>query len=171
MRTDCGVLHREEQRQPANDRQRQASHVYRHANDERLGFLFRRFLFAYWRDRLFHSGWGREQESCPRDSLCWSSDFDFDLPDDLIAQTAAPRGESRLLVLDRASGGLSHRSIADLPGLLRAGDLLVVNNTRVFAARLLGHRVPSGGAVECLLLELGRAVPACLIDGGECWKR
>ena len=80
------------------------------------------------------------------------SEFDFDLPEDLIAQTAAPRGESRLLVLDKASGDLSHHSIADLPGVLRPGDLLVVNNTRVFAARLLGHRVPTGGAVECLLL-------------------
>jgi S-adenosylmethionine:tRNA ribosyltransferase-isomerase len=80
------------------------------------------------------------------------SDFDFSLPDDLIAQTAAARGQSRLLVLDRASGAVAHRSIADLPGLLRCGDLLVVNNTRVFAARLLGRRVPSGGAVECLLL-------------------
>jgi len=80
------------------------------------------------------------------------SDFDFALPDELIAQEAAPRGTSRLLVLDRVSGARRHGSIADLPELLRAGDLLVVNNTRVFAARLLGRRVPSGGAVECLLL-------------------
>jgi len=80
------------------------------------------------------------------------SDFDFSLPDDLIAQTAAPRGQSRMLALDRATGALAHREIADLPDLLRPGDVLVVNNTRVFAARLLGHRVPSGGAVECLLL-------------------
>jgi len=80
------------------------------------------------------------------------SDFDFELPNDLIAQTAAPRGQSRLLVLDRATGALEHRSIAGLSGLLLPGDLLVVNNTRVFAARLLGRRVPSGGAVECLLL-------------------
>jgi S-adenosylmethionine:tRNA ribosyltransferase-isomerase len=80
------------------------------------------------------------------------SDFDFSLPDDLIAQTAAPRGQSRMLALDRATGALAHRAIADLPDLLRSGDVLVVNNTRVFAARLLGHRVPSGGAVECLLL-------------------
>jgi S-adenosylmethionine:tRNA ribosyltransferase-isomerase len=79
-------------------------------------------------------------------------DFDFHLPPELIAQEAAPRGESRLLVLDRASGGREHGSIADLPRYLREGDLLVVNDTRVFAARLLGHRVPSGGAVECLLL-------------------
>lgn len=80
------------------------------------------------------------------------SDFVFELPDELIAQDAAPRGTARLLMLDRASGARHHGSIADLPSRLRAGDLLVVNNTRVFAARLLGHRVPSGGAVECLLL-------------------
>src|SRR5918999_1198043 len=82
------------------------------------------------------------------------SDFDFDLPEELIAQEAAPRGTSRLLVLDRKSGTLQHAAVGALPQYLRAGDLLVVNNTRVFAARLLGHRVPSGGAVECLLLSL-----------------
>jgi S-adenosylmethionine:tRNA ribosyltransferase-isomerase len=91
-------------------------------------------------------------------------DFDFALPDELIAQTAAPRGQSRLLMLDRTSGAISHRAIADLPGLLRPGDLLVVNNTRVFAARLLGHRVPSGGAVECLLL---RPRETLNVDGGH----
>ncbi len=81
------------------------------------------------------------------------AEFQFELPDELIAQEAAPRGTSRLLVLHRATGTTRHAHIADLPSILRAGDLLVVNNTRVFAARLLGHRVPSGGAVECLLLE------------------
>jgi S-adenosylmethionine:tRNA ribosyltransferase-isomerase len=80
------------------------------------------------------------------------SDFDFDLPDELIAQEAPPRGTSRLLILDRASGSRRHGSIADLSSVLCAGDLLVVNNTRVFPARLLGRRVPSGGAVECLIL-------------------
>jgi S-adenosylmethionine:tRNA ribosyltransferase-isomerase len=80
------------------------------------------------------------------------SDFDFELPPDLVAQEAAPRGTSRMLVLDRRTGNLQHASIADLPHVLRAGDLLVVNNTRVFAARLLGRRVPTGGGVECLLL-------------------
>jgi len=81
------------------------------------------------------------------------SDFDFDLPPDLIAQEPpAERGGSRLLVLERSSGRVDHRTFAALPEYLRAGDLLVVNNTRVFPARLLGHRVPSGGAVECLLL-------------------
>ncbi len=80
------------------------------------------------------------------------SDFDFSLPPGLIAQEPAPRGEARLLSLDRAKGAIRHRRVADLPSLLKPGDLLVVNDTRVFAARLLGYRVPSGGAVECLLL-------------------
>ena len=80
------------------------------------------------------------------------SDFDFLLPDELIAQDAAPRGASRLLVLDRATGAIEHASVRRVPEFLEKGDLLVVNDTRVFPARLLGHRYPSGGAVECLLL-------------------
>lgn len=81
------------------------------------------------------------------------SDFDYELPQELIAQEPpAERGTSRLLVLDRAQGTTLQASIADLPRFLRAGDLLVVNDTRVFPARLLGRRDPSGGAVECLLL-------------------
>src|SRR6187549_3581664 len=80
-------------------------------------------------------------------------DFDFDLPPGLIAQEPpADRSSSRLLHLDRATGALAHRRFADLPEILSPGDLLVVNDTRVFPARLLGRRVPSGGAVECLLL-------------------
>jgi S-adenosylmethionine:tRNA ribosyltransferase-isomerase len=80
-------------------------------------------------------------------------EFDFDLPRELIAQEpTAERGASRLLMLGRDSGSLTHTHIAALPDLLRAGDLVVVNNTRVFPARLLGRRVPSGGAVECLLI-------------------
>jgi len=87
------------------------------------------------------------------------ADFDFDLPDELIAQDPpAARGGSRLLVMpldampDDATR-LSDAQFSDLPSLLEPGDLLVVNDTRVYPARLLGHRVPSGGAVECLLLE------------------
>jgi len=80
-------------------------------------------------------------------------DFDFDLPPELIAQEPpSDRGAARLLVLNRDTGSLTHTHIHALAGLLGAGDLVVVNNTRVFPARLLGHRVPSGGAVECLLL-------------------
>lgn len=82
------------------------------------------------------------------------ADFDFDLPDDLIAQDPpAERGGSRLLALDRHSGRIAHHRFADLPGLLRAGDLLVVNDTRVFPARLIGQRLPGGGAAECFLVQ------------------
>ena len=82
-----------------------------------------------------------------------TTDFDFDLPDELIAQRPpAERGQSRLLVLSRETGAIEHTSFARLVHHLRPGDLLVVNDTRVFPARLVGHRVPSGGAVECLLL-------------------
>ena len=81
-------------------------------------------------------------------------EFDFDLPPELIAQEPPPdRGGSRLLHLNRATGWMTHTRVAALPGLLRAGDLVVVNDTRVFPARLLGRRVPSGGAVECLLVK------------------
>jgi S-adenosylmethionine:tRNA ribosyltransferase-isomerase len=81
------------------------------------------------------------------------ADFDFDLPPELIAQHPAPeRAASRLMVVDRATGGIAHARASDLPDLLVPGDLLVVNDTRVFPARLLGHRDPSGGQVECLLL-------------------
>jgi len=90
------------------------------------------------------------------------SDFDFHLPDALIAQAPpARRGDSRLLVLPRGGGPLTHTRFADLGRFLREGDLLVLNNTRVFPARLLGHRVPSGGGVECLLMRHLE---------GECWE-
>src|SRR6266498_3304800 len=81
------------------------------------------------------------------------SQFDFELPDELIAQEpSAERGGSRLLVVNRATGDLEHVMFNDLSRFLRRGDVLVVNDTRVFPARLLGQRVPSGGAVECLLV-------------------
>jgi len=80
-------------------------------------------------------------------------EFDFDLPPELIAQEpAADRSAARLLHLDRASGRITHARVADLPQRLERGDLVVVNDTRVFPARLLGRRVPSGGAVECPLV-------------------
>ncbi len=78
--------------------------------------------------------------------------FDFQLPEDLIAQApATPRDASRLLVLP-AAGDPVHRKFTDLPGLLRPGDLLVFNDTRVIPARLLGRK-ESGGQVELLLCE------------------
>ena len=80
-------------------------------------------------------------------------EFDFELPPDLIAQEPPrERGGSRLLHLDRTTGAIQHTHVTALPDLLRAGDLVVVNDTRVFPARLLGRRVASGGAVECLLV-------------------
>jgi S-adenosylmethionine:tRNA ribosyltransferase-isomerase len=80
--------------------------------------------------------------------------FDFDLPQELIAQRpAVPRDQARLL--DVAKGGLHDRTVRDLPALLKPGDLLVFNDTRVIPARLIGKR-PSGGEVEALLIrELG----------------
>ncbi len=81
------------------------------------------------------------------------SEFDYELPPELIAQAPSPeRGTSRLLVLERQSGRVDHVTIDRLPDLLQRDDLLVVNDSRVFPARLLGERVPTGGAVECLLL-------------------
>ncbi|MFM2152707.1 MAG: S-adenosylmethionine:tRNA ribosyltransferase-isomerase [Pseudomonadota bacterium] len=82
------------------------------------------------------------------------SDFDFALPDELIAQEPlARRDASRLLVLPRGGGPLSHRGVRDLPELLREGDLLVFNDARVIPARLHGHKRGSGGKVELLLVE------------------
>lgn len=78
--------------------------------------------------------------------------FDYDLPPELIAQQPLPeRDASRLLVLDRATGAVCHRAFRDLPDLLAPGDLLVVNRSRVFPARLLGRRA-KGGAAEVLLV-------------------
>jgi S-adenosylmethionine:tRNA ribosyltransferase-isomerase len=91
-------------------------------------------------------------------------DFDFDLPPDLIAQEPPrERTAARLLHLSRESGVVTHSTVADLPRFLRAGDLLVVNNTRVFPARLIGNRAPSGGRVECLLI---RRLPAKRAEAG-----
>ena len=81
-----------------------------------------------------------------------TSEFDYQLPTELIAQEAAPRGESRLLFIDR-EGTRQHLQITDLPRLLQAGDLLVVNNTKVMPARLHAWREATGGQVELLLVE------------------
>jgi S-adenosylmethionine:tRNA ribosyltransferase-isomerase len=81
-------------------------------------------------------------------------EFDFDLPPERIAQAPLPnRADARLLVLSRATGLMTGATVSSLPLLLEPGDLLVVNDSRVFPARLLGRRVPSGGAVECLLTD------------------
>jgi len=90
-----------------------------------------------------------------------TSDFTYNLPPELIAQTPSEcRDGSRLLVIDRKTGELHHRHFYDLPNFLRAGDCLVVNNSRVLPARLLGKRAHGGSAEVLLLRELG----------GDCWE-
>ncbi|MEZ5294251.1 MAG: tRNA preQ1(34) S-adenosylmethionine ribosyltransferase-isomerase QueA [Vicinamibacterales bacterium] len=97
------------------------------------------------------------------------SDFDFDLPARLIAQfPPEERGSSKLMRLDRQTGDVAHGAFADLPRWLRRGDLLVVNDTKVFPARLLGRREPGGGAVECLLLS--RTTPPAASAAAEEWR-
>jgi S-adenosylmethionine:tRNA ribosyltransferase-isomerase len=82
-----------------------------------------------------------------------TAEFDFDLPDELIAQhPAEPRGQSRLMVLDRASGHTAHHRFNELPDLLDGRDILARNNTRVIPARLIGRREATGGMWEGLFL-------------------
>jgi S-adenosylmethionine:tRNA ribosyltransferase-isomerase len=83
-----------------------------------------------------------------------TSDFDYELPPELIAQVPVePRDASRLLVLDRRTGELHHAHFHQLGQFLQAGDLLVLNETRVIPARLYAHKIPSGGRIELLLLK------------------
>ena len=96
------------------------------------------------------------------------SDFYFDLPEELIAQTPIPeRDHSRLLCLDKVSGAIEHGHFYDLPSHLRAGDCLVLNDSRVLPARLIGTRA-SGGSVELVLLrDLGQGRWECLSRPGR----
>ena len=98
-----------------------------------------------------------------------TSDFYSDLPPELIAQTPLEkRDESRLLCLDKATGEWSHHHFYELPDFLRAGDCLILNNSRVLPARLLGRRLPGGGACEVLLLQdKGDKVWECLVRPGK----
>lgn len=95
-------------------------------------------------------------------------DFYYDLPEELIAQTPLEkRDTSRLLVLDRVTGETTHKHFYDVIDYLRPGDCLVMNDSRVLPARLLGHR-PTGGAVEVLLLrDLGNKRWECLCKPGR----
>jgi len=84
--------------------------------------------------------------------------YDYELPPELIAQESlADRAAARLLLVDRATGGLQHRHVRDLPEILRPRDLLVVNDTRVVPARLIGRRVKTGGRWEGLFLRVDQA--------------
>ena len=96
-------------------------------------------------------------------------DFYYALPEKLIAQTPlADRSASRLMTLDRTTGAITHRHFYEIAELLRPGDCLVLNNSRVLPARLLGHRVSTGGAVEVLLLwDKGDGVWECLTKPGR----
>lgn len=96
-------------------------------------------------------------------------DFYYELPEELIAQTPLKqRDSSRLLVMHRRDGSLEHRRFSDICEYLNAGDCLVLNNSRVLPARLLGKREPTGGAVEVLLLQdLGDNVWECLTKPGR----
>lgn len=103
-----------------------------------------------------------------------TDDFDYPLPDDLIAQAPCePRDACRLLVLNRADGSIEHRHFYDLPDLLEQGDLLVANQTRVMPARLIGRKRGTGGVAEVLLLRRREDLDAlggvweCLVSPGR----
>ncbi len=96
-------------------------------------------------------------------------DFYYDLPEELIAQTPLERRDaSRLLTLHKETGAREHLHFYDLPKLLRPGDCLVMNDSRVLPARLLGHREPGGGACEVLLLiDRGNKTWECIVRPGK----
>jgi S-adenosylmethionine:tRNA ribosyltransferase-isomerase len=103
------------------------------------------------------------------------SDFDYELPEELIAQTPlSDRGASRLLHLDLSNSSVNHRQFREVVDLLRSGDVLVLNNTRVNAWRFKGKK-PSGGEVEILALKekpgatfyLGQGLTGKVLEGGE----
>ena len=98
-----------------------------------------------------------------------TSDFYYDLPQELIAQTPIEkRDTSRLMTLDRATGKVEHHHFYELPDFLRPGDCLILNDSRVLPARLLGQRLPGGGACEVLLLtDKGDKTWECLVRPGR----
>ena len=98
-----------------------------------------------------------------------TSDFYYDLPQELIAQTPLDkRDTSRLMTLDRATGAVEHHHFYELPDFLNPGDCLILNDSRVLPARLLGQRLPGGGACEVLLLiDRGDKTWECLVRPGR----
>ena len=97
-----------------------------------------------------------------------TSDFYFDLPPELIAQTPLERRDgSRLLALDKATGKTRHLHFFDLPSLLRPGDCLVLNDSRVLPARLIGKRAGGGACEVLLLIDRGEKVWECLVRPGK----
>ena len=97
-----------------------------------------------------------------------TTDFYFDLPEELIAQTPRERRDgSRLLTLNKATGDTEHKHFFDLPSMLRPGDCLVLNNSRVLPARLLGRRSGGGACEVLLLIDRGEKVWECLVRPGK----
>ena len=98
-----------------------------------------------------------------------TKDFDYALPEELIAQTPLDRRDaSRLLCLDKVTGEFSHHHFYELPDFLKPGDCLILNNSRVLPARLLGKRLPGGGACEVLLLiDRGEQTWECIVRPGK----
>ena len=98
-----------------------------------------------------------------------TSDFNYELPKELIAQTPLEkRDTSRLMTLDRKTGAWEHHHFYELPDFLEPGDCLILNNSRVLPARLLGQRIPGGGACEVLLLiDRGEKTWECLVRPGR----
>ena len=97
-----------------------------------------------------------------------TSDFYFDLPQGLIAQTPLERRDaSRLLALDKTTGATRHMHFYDLPSLLRPGDCLVLNDSRVLPARLIGRRAGGGACEVLLLIDRGEKVWECLVRPGK----
>ncbi len=88
-----------------------------------------------------------------------TSDFKFDLPQELIAQVPIEdRASSRLMVLDKETGNIEHKVFRDIIEFLNPGDCLVLNNTRVIPARLIGEKLETGGKIEFLLLKEQRKI-------------
>ena len=98
-----------------------------------------------------------------------TKDFDYALPEELIAQTPIERRDaSRLLCLDKVTGEFSHHHFYELPDFLKPDDCLILNNSRVLPARLLGKRLPGGGACEVLLLiDRGEQTWECIVRPGK----
>jgi len=100
-----------------------------------------------------------------------TSDFDYHLPPEQIAQTPAqPRDSSRLLVLPRTAGPPEHHRFTDILNSVQPGDLLVANESRVLPARLFGHKTATGGRVEALLLRPAGDQPPGQADGNLVWE-
>ena len=106
---------------------------------------------------------------CIRAEIMKTSDFYYDLPERLIAQTPLDkRDTSRMLALNKDTGAIEHRHFSNLPEYLRAGDTLVLNNSRVIPARLLGVREDTGYPIELVLLtDTGDVVWECLTRPGK----